>query len=142
MQIEFTIPGIPIAKKRPRFARRGKFVTTYNDQQTEEGRWLLSAREAFRREGLNEPLNVPVTLKMVFYMPIPASVSKKQRALMELNQAHTKKPDIDNLLKFSLDCLNGELFRDDSLVYAIRAVKRYAAIPITFITANWVAGIN
>jgi Holliday junction resolvase RusA-like endonuclease len=34
-ELLITIPGKPIAKKRPRFARRGKFVTTYNDQQTE-----------------------------------------------------------------------------------------------------------
>ena len=34
------VPGNPIAKNRPRFARRGKYVTTYSDQQTEEGKAL------------------------------------------------------------------------------------------------------
>ena len=139
MEIEIKIPGVPIAKKRPRFARRGKFVTTYNCQETEEGRWLLSAREAFRKHGLMEPVSAPMALVITFFMPIPASVSKKQRALMELNQAHTKKPDLDNCVKFTLDCLNGELFKDDSLVYDICASKRYSATPGTFITARWVA---
>ena len=137
-ELTIDIPGAPIAKKRPRFARRGKFVTAYNCQETEEGRWLLSARECFRRNGVMEPLSVPLTLDIDFYMPIPASASKKARALMELNQAHTKKPDLDNCIKFALDCLNGELFCDDSLVYQINATKRYSGVPATFITARWV----
>jgi hypothetical protein len=45
-QITMTIPGIPIAKKRPRFMRRGKFVQTYNCQESEEGRfmWQMKSR--------------------------------------------------------------------------------------------------
>lgn len=136
-ELKLTIPGVPIAKKRPRFARRGRFVTTYNCQETEEGRWLLSVRESFRKNGLLEPLSTPVSIAMTFFMPIPASAPKRLRALMELNQAHTKKPDLDNCVKFVLDCLNGELFRDDSLVYRISAEKRYAVNPGTVLTVRW-----
>lgn len=105
------IPGVPIAKKHPRFARRGKFVTTYNSQETEEGRWLLGVRESFRKNGLMEPLNVPVAIWMIFSMPM---ATKKQLEAIKEHPQHTKKPDIDNLQKFALDCLNGELFTDDS----------------------------
>lgn len=136
-ELKLTIPGVPIAKKRPRFVRRGKFVTTYNCQATEEGRWLLSVRESFRKNGLLEPLSTPVSIAMTFFMPIPASATKKQRASIELNQAHTKKPDLDNCVKFVLDCLSGELFRDDSLVYRISAEKRYAVNPGTVLTVRW-----
>lgn len=139
MTIELTIPGAPIAKKRPRFARRGKFVTTYNDQQTAEGRWLLWVREAFRKNGFMEPLNVPVAIEMGFYMPIPVSMTKKRLGEITENPAHTKKPDLDNLQKFALDCLNGELFRDDSLVYSISAVKAYDINPRTEIIVRWAA---
>ena len=136
-QIEFTIPGVPIAKKRPRFARRGKFVTTYNDQQTEEGRWLLCARKELRKNGLAAPLDVPVALWINFYMPIPKSATKRQLREIEEHPKHYRKPDIDNLLKFSLDCLNGELFKDDSLIWSVTALKGYHAEPGTYIMATW-----
>ena len=123
--IIFTIPGKPIAKKRPRFARRGKFVVTYNDQQTEEGKWILTARQQITEM---IPEGVPITLRCVFYMPIPASTSKKRRETMLY---HTKKPDIDNLCKFVKDCLNGELWHDDSQVSELIAAKLYDENPRT-----------
>lgn len=136
-EIEIHIPGVPIAKKRPRFARRGKFVTTYNSQETEEGRWLLGVREAFRKNGLMEPINVPVAIWMIFSMPIPKSATKKQLEAIKVHPKHTKKPDIDNLQKFALDCLNGELFTDDSLVWSINAFKAYHEQPGTYIKVTW-----
>lgn len=136
-EMEIRIPGVPIAKKRPRFARRGKFVTTYNSQETEEGRWLLGVREAFRKNGLMEPLNVPVAIWMIFSMPIPKSATKKQLEAIKVHPKHTKKPDIDNLQKFALDCLNGELFTDDSLVWSINAFKAYHEQPGTYIKVSW-----
>ncbi len=36
MQIKFTIDGQPCSKQRPRFARQGRFVKTYNPKQTAE----------------------------------------------------------------------------------------------------------
>lgn len=135
-ELTLTIPGVPIAKKRPRFARRGKFVTTYNDQQTEEGRWLLSARE-YIRETLKGPLDVPVKLQMVFRMPIPKSTTKNNLVKLSFHPEHAKKPDIDNLIKFCLDCLNGELFTDDALVWSINAFKAYHEKPGTYIKVSW-----
>ncbi len=135
-EMTMIIPGVPIAKKRPRFARRGKFVTTYNDQQTEEGRWLLSARE-YIRETLKGPLDVPVKLQMVFRMPIPKSTTKNNLVKLSFHPEHAKKPDIDNLIKFCLDCLNGELFIDDALVCGITAEKKYDPSPETVIVVNW-----
>src|SRR5574343_290673 len=72
--ITLTIPGNPIAKKRPRFVRRGKFVGTYNCQETEEGRfkWELAARTTDRHI-----IETPIRLICGFFMPIPASISPK-----------------------------------------------------------------
>jgi hypothetical protein len=47
--ITIEIPGKPIAKKRPRFARIGKFVQTYSDQKTEEGRFLWELRRQWSK---------------------------------------------------------------------------------------------
>ena len=126
--ITLKIPGKPIAKKRPRFYRRGKFVGTYNDQQTEEGRFILLAREQYS----DELIVGPIDLWVRFYMPIPKSTPKKNIESMKLGLIrHTKRPDLDNLLKFLKDCLNGIIWKDDSQICRIEAVKCYGEDPMT-----------
>ena len=131
--LTITITGPPIAKKRPRFARRGKFVQTYNPQETEEGRWLWEAKQHFPH-GF-EPHTGPIIVSMAFFMPVPKSISKKQRkAMLDAFFPHTKKPDLDNLVKFAKDALNGTAWADDSQVYDLRAYKCYDELPRTEIT--------
>jgi len=74
-----------------------------------------------------QPIQTGVKLKVICYMPIPKSTSKKNRALMELGLiAHTKLPDTDNLLKNLLDCMTKmQFWKDDRQVYDIHIVKRY-----------------
>jgi len=121
------IPGKPIAKKRPRFARRGKFVTTYNDQETEEGKFLLLAMQQI---GDKKPLEGPIMISAEFFMPIPKSTSKKKTLLMEAGKIkHTKKPDTSNIIKFYEDVLNGVAWKDDSQIFMMTAEKKYSLIP-------------
>jgi Holliday junction resolvase RusA-like endonuclease len=130
-----TIRGNPIAKKRPRFVRRGKFVGTYNCQETEEGKFKW---ELLSQIGEMKPLEVPIRLTCRFFMPIPASISNKKRALYEgCAVAHTKKPDLDNLIKFVKDCGNGVLWKDDSQIISITASKAYHPSPATEIRIDW-----
>ena len=127
--VHIVIPGAPIAKKRPRFVRRGPYVAAYNPQETEEGRWLLAARGQ-----IAGPVAGPITLRLLFEMPIPASTSNVGRQRMLAGEvSHTKKPDLDNLIKFALDCLNGEAWSDDSQIVSIVAEKRYSAEPKTIV---------
>jgi len=129
--IYLVIPGKPIAKARPRFYRKGKHVGTYNCQQTEEGRFLLQVTQQFT----GEPIKGPVKLHLVFNMPIPKSYTKKKRCEIETGaMQHTKKPDLDNLLKFVKDCLNGVAWIDDSQVYFESAIKIYGGVSSTEIT--------
>jgi len=134
-ELLITIPGKPIAKKRPRFARRGKFVTTYNCQETEEGRFMFSIM-AQLPEGW-QPIQGPVRLEALFMMPIPCSSNKKRLDMALGNIRHVKKPDTDNLVKFVKDCANGIIWKDDSQVYSIYATKFYAETPGTTITIRW-----
>jgi Holliday junction resolvase RusA-like endonuclease len=120
--MQITIPGKPIPKKRPRFARVGKFTKAYSAQKKEE----KATRLVIASQWYGKPLEGAVRLDVVFFMPIPKSTSKKQKAAMLLgNISHTKKPDIDNLLKFLLDCMNGIVFEDDSQVINVKASKIY-----------------
>lgn len=127
--IELTIYGKPIAKKRPRFYRRGNHVGTYNDQQTEEGRFILDVKSQINGCGI---INGPIKLVATFFMPIPKSTSKKKKAEMLRGEIkHVKRPDVDNMLKFVCDCLEGILYKNDSQIYIKHAAKIYSENPMT-----------
>lgn len=130
-QIILSVPGKPIAKKRPRFYRKGNFVGTYNDQTTEEGRWMLEAKQQITSPLLEGPL----CLDIQFLMPIPKGWPKYQIEKIYRGDFiyHEKKPDLDNLVKFVKDCLNGLAWKDDSQVAEIHAVKFYADKPLTYL---------
>jgi Holliday junction resolvase RusA-like endonuclease len=131
--LKLRILGKPIAKKRPRFARVGKFVRTYNPQETEEGRFLF---EAYRQLGNGfKPIDKPIAVIMNFFMPIPQSLSKKKKDLMAMKQIrHAKKPDLSNMIKFAEDALNSVIWKDDSQITTIWASKAYSKEPRTEIT--------
>jgi Holliday junction resolvase RusA-like endonuclease len=121
------IPGKPIAKARPRFVRRGKFVATYSAQETEEGKWITIAMDQ-----ISQVLEGPIFLECWFTMPIPKSATKKKRSAMQAREIkHVKKPDLDNLVKFCKDCLNELAWRDDSQVVRLVAEKYYGVDPCT-----------
>lgn len=127
MAIRLVIEGNPIAKKRPRFARRGKFTMTYNDQETEEGRFLWEVKNQFHEK----PLECPLELDVIFYMKMPKTSGVKTRKMVEGNILPTKKPDLDNLVKFTKDCLNGVVWKDDALVCCTTMKKVYSDNPRT-----------
>ena len=130
--MKITIYGKPIAKKRPRFVRKGKFVQAYNDQETEEGRFLLAVKNQ-----VTECLKTPISITCWLGMPRPKNHYRtgKNSGLLKDNVPyfHSKKPDLDNLLKFVFDCLNGIAWQDDSQIAKINAVKAYSEEPRTFI---------
>lgn len=129
MIIKFTIPGPPKGKGRPRFARRGNSVTTYTPQQTVEYErtvkwsWRAQSGQKFERE-------TPIEVRMVFFMPIPKSLSKKKQLQLD-GTFHSKKSDIDNLIKAILDGCNGLAYSDDAQISSLTAEKRYSFEPRT-----------
>ena len=125
MRLSFFVPGEPKGKGRPRTAVRGGHATIYTDKQTVTYENLVKVLcyEAMQKEGIKQ-LAGSLTLKLMAYMPIPASTSKRKHAAM-VGEPHTKKPDADNIIKAVLDGLNGVAFKDDSMVYCIVASKTY-----------------
>jgi crossover junction endodeoxyribonuclease RusA len=123
--IRITVEGAPIAKKRPRFVRRGKYVATYNPQETEEGRFLLLAMGQ-----IPGALKGPLKVECEFFMPRPGGHYGTGRNAGVLKASapayHTGKPDADNLAKFCLDVLNGAAWKDDSQIVEMAATKKFA----------------
>ena len=126
--VTFMVEGTPVPKGRPRFARRGKFVSTYSPKTTVdyESKVSESAKLAM---GASEPLETPVGAYVYITLPVPASYSKKRtQACLSGQERPTKKSDIDNYCKAIFDGMNGIVFVDDSLVVSLHATKVYGTI--------------
>jgi len=115
--IEVYILIDPKPKGRPRFARRGRFVTTYTPPETKAYEDILrrSLLEKWGQEPL--PKEIPIGIDVVFHLPKPKS-SKNHYPIV--------KPDIDNFLKSILDALNGSVLQDDCSVVRLAAEKKYS----------------
>ena len=123
---ELFIKTVPIPKGRPRFYG-GHAVTP---EKTRESEKLI--RDSWEH-GIVE--GEYLVIAMAFTMPIPQSYSNKKKKELE-GQPHTKKPDLDNLVKAVLDALNGVAFEDDSLISDINASKTYAEEPGVYIMVH------
>jgi Holliday junction resolvase RusA-like endonuclease len=125
----YTVYGEPVGKGRPRFARRGNFVSTYTPQKTKsyEDEIRMMAKAAM---GSNELLDTPVTVAIYIRVGIPASFSKQKRKdALEGILKPTKKPDLDNVEKCFLDSQNGIIYLDDKQVINLHVTKVYAETP-------------
>lgn len=131
--MNIVIQGVPIAKARPRFARRGKFVATYNPQETEEGRWLWEIK--IQLPNNFSPFKNPIKITMYFYMKRPKAHygTGKNKAILKGSAPliHITKPDLDNLQKMIYDCFNQLVWVDDSQVCEAYARKEYSENPRT-----------
>ena len=127
--VMFIVYGEPVGKGRPRFAKRGNFVSTYTPQKTKtyEDEIRIMARAAM---GSSEPLDTPVTVAIYIRVGIPASYSKQKRKdALAGTIKPTKKPDLDNIAKAFLDAMNEIVYLDDKQVVGLHVTKVYAETP-------------
>lgn len=128
-RVVFAIPGQPVAKGRPKFARQGSFVRTYTPEKTATYEKLVKLAATQAMSG-RPPIEGPVELWLDINLQIPASWSKKrQRDAAAGLVAATKKPDADNVLKAVKDGMNGIVWLDDAQAVEYRISKRYSTSP-------------
>ena len=123
--VTYLVEGNPVGKGRPKFARRGNFVSTYTPTKTRDYEDLIkdSARQAM---GSAEVLETPVTVAIYITVPIPQSYSKKRtEACLSGSERPIKKPDIDNVAKCFLDAMNEIVYKDDTQVLTLHITKVY-----------------
>jgi Holliday junction resolvase RusA-like endonuclease len=128
-QVTFSVDGIPHGKGRPRFARRGSFVSTYTDEKTKSYETLIqdAAKQAM---GSTDPLETPVALYLYIRLPIPKAYSKKRTlACLDGLERPCKKPDFDNVAKSVGDACNGIVYHDDSQIVDAHIRKAYSETP-------------
>ena len=123
MRVEFTVPGTPRGKGRPRFSRQGNKVLTYTPDTTSSYEnlvrwcWKEQCGERFEK-------GVPIQVEIRGFFPIPQSASQKKKLALR-GAPHTSKCDCDNLAKSVLDALQRLAFWDDASVCDLRVSKRY-----------------
>ncbi len=124
MELQFTVPGEPRGKGRPRFTRRG---FAYTDTATRDYETLIACRAA---EAMPcAPVETPVSVRVDIYKGVPKSwsMAKRRRALD--GQEIPGKPDLDNVAKGVLDALNGVAYADDTQVVRLLVQKQYSLEP-------------
>jgi Holliday junction resolvase RusA-like endonuclease len=122
------VEGTPIGKGRPKFARRGNFVSTYTPTKTRDYETVI--KEAAKKAmGSNELLETPVTVAIYITVPVPQSYSKKRtEACLKDIERPIKKPDIDNVAKCFLDAMNDVVYKDDTQVLTLHVTKVYGTV--------------
>ena len=77
----FTVPGAPVPKGRPKFARRGKFVTTYTPAAT-------ASYENLVKVTAQQAMAAPAAVSLVSARPAAAVAAAVQAALLALVARH------------------------------------------------------
>lgn len=110
--ITFTIPGVPKGQGRPRFARMGKFVKTYDPKESRD--WKQTVGAYAIAAGV-KPIEGAVTLGVDCFMPRPQRLCRKKDTIAAVRC--TSKPDWDNLGKLVADALIGIAYADDAQIW-------------------------
>ncbi|WP_025193603.1 RusA family crossover junction endodeoxyribonuclease, partial [Enterococcus faecalis] len=115
--MKITIPITPKPQSRPRFARRGKYVQTYEDSTTKAYKQQVKACLRKVKPKLIE--KGPIMAHVTFYVQAPKSaLSNKQKRLdVKLERKYCdKRPDLDNYFKAVTDAAEGILYKNDGQI--------------------------
>lgn len=128
MTVVFEVPGRPVGKGRPRFARMGKYVRTYTPEETASYENLVKVM--YKTQCPGAFLRGAIEAVIVAYFPIPKSTSKKKTAeMLEGKIEYTHKQDVDNIAKCILDSCNGIAYDDDAQISRLHVYKKYSHEP-------------
>lgn len=103
--------GQPIPLQRPRFSNGH----VWDCQKKEK---LVTQTRLKQLHGSRPLMIGPLEMHIMFFMQHKTK-----------SGWHVNRPDIDNLIKFYLDCGNGVLYEDDKQVVKITATKSYVMEP-------------
>lgn len=130
-KMRIVIPGPPIPKARPKFHAAGKYQKAYDPQNALKQQVALLVKPQI--SGFFS-ITTALCVKMTLHIAAPKilrSSERKRHSWGLLN--HTSKPDLDNLIKFYLDMLNGIAFEDDRQIVELHVKKIYSKVEQTVI---------
>ena len=110
-----------IAQKRHRFARGFVYDPSSKDKKI--------AIQQIKEQFTGKPYTDALKIKFVFHIKRPKAHFRTGKYSNELKKTapvyHTKRPDVDNFVKFYMDCMNKLVYLDDSQVIELSATKEY-----------------
>ena len=119
--ISFTVFGEPIPLHRHMLSQ-GRM---YNPSATQQRNFA----RACAMQLPETPLQGPIEAKLTFYFSRPLNHYRTGKFAGQLKPGmptwHSKRKDIDNLIKFVFDSLNGLAYEDDSQISAVSSAKMY-----------------
>lgn len=108
--------GQPVMKNGKPLIRT---ATTHDNPKTKGWQQLVAeAAQPCAREGI---FTGAIVMTVTFRLPRPQSLPKK-------HVHHTKKPDLDKLVRSTNDALTGVLYTDDNQIVELHTRKAYVAI--------------
>ena len=133
--IKIVLAGVPEPyRERQRVFQAGKDGTprtySYKAGSTRQYQQWLRQAAAEAMNGV-PPLDCPVSMTLIAFMPIPkSSLRKAERALAERELLpHCRRPDLTGLLKAIEDALTQVVWTDDARVAEHHLAKRYSPRP-------------
>lgn len=131
MQIEFWIPGKPVAQSRPRFARRGAFVQTYDATPAKDYKsWVKSCALDHMAQHDVTMISRDVPLVMILVVNVERPKAKKKALFV------VTKPDCDNFAKGVMDALESILYQADQQIVRLVVSKHYSDRPGVTVTLS------
>lgn len=126
---EFALPIVPTPKMRQRARVFNGHASTYTCAAQKANADSIIA--LMSRYALKSPAIGPLRLDILCCMPIPKSMTKRDReGIAALKTLPAKKPDLDNLDKQIMDAMTRLRFwEDDSQVCLISSGKIYSETP-------------
>jgi Holliday junction resolvase RusA-like endonuclease len=117
-----SIPGKPIQLNRPRFSKYGVFHDKKNREAKEHIIDMILQRDPVADIKPHDPISVVIT----FVHARPKKYLRQKDTIARIPK--TTKPDIDNLVKMILDCLQRTpLLHDDKQVVMLCASDWWAS---------------
>lgn len=118
--IAFDVIGAPAPQGSKRHVGGGRMIESSKKVRPWRQDVKAAAIEALYARGSLHPLQGPLRLVVVFTVVKPLSAPKRRRTWP------CKKPDVDKLLRSTMDALtDAGLWRDDGQVIDVRAVKAF-----------------
>lgn len=123
--IRFFVEHEPIPQPRQRHAIRNGIMMNYIPKSHPVHVYKQAVQLYAKMAYQGQPLESPLKAYFLFLLPRPARLVWKTRAMPRAWSPG--RPDIDNYLKAIFDALNGLVFKDDSQIVRLEAIKQYCA---------------
>ncbi len=120
-----TIYGDAIPQQRPRFSKKGH---VYNPQRNEKQEIQYGIKQQCINKRILKPVTGILMCKMTFYIKIPR-YANTDALKTEIGDYCIKRPDLDNYIKFYLDCMNEIVYEDDAQIAHLLCKKVYSDKP-------------